>query len=75
MRVVLVMLLVFALTDLLLGVGLLVFVWVEHRRIRRDAAIAGEVLPTATGQLGCLLLLIVVGFGVVYGSIWLLLRE
>ena len=75
MRVALVILLAGASLDLLACAGLLAFVWVEHRRVRREAAAAGEHVPSAAGQFGCLIALGLAGFVVLYGAAWLLLRE
>jgi hypothetical protein len=75
MRTALVVLLVCAATDLILCGALLALVWAEHRRQRRRAAEAGAPLPSAAGQFGCLVALGVVGFVVLYGTAWLLLRE
>jgi hypothetical protein len=73
MRTALVVLLVCAATDLILCGALLAFVWAEHRRQRRRAAEAGQPLPSAAGQFGCLIAFGVVGFVVLYGTAWLLL--
>jgi uncharacterized membrane protein len=74
-RVALVILLVCAAADLVACVVLLAFVWVEHRRMRREAAAAGEPIPSAAGQLGCLFAFAMLGLVGVYGIAWLLLRE
>ncbi|MCE9566160.1 MAG: hypothetical protein K8U57_29410 [Planctomycetes bacterium] len=75
MRAALLVLLVCAAADLVVCAVLLAFVWVEHRRVRREAAAAGEVVPAASGQFGCLIAFGVVGFVLLYGAAWLLLRE
>jgi len=53
-RAALVILIAFAVADLVAFAVLLAFVWAEHRRVRREAAAAGEPIPSAAGQLGCL---------------------
>jgi hypothetical protein len=53
---------------------LLAVVWVEHRRVRREAALVGETVPSAAGQFGCLIAFGLVGLVVIYGVGWLLLR-
>jgi len=75
MRTALVILLLCAALDLLSCAGLLAVAWVEHRRVRREAAAAGEQLPSAAGQFGCLIALGLAGFVILYGAAWLLLRE
>jgi hypothetical protein len=57
------------------GCGLvLVVVCAEHRRVRREAALSGETVPSASGQFGCLVALGLLGLAILYGSGWLLLR-
>jgi uncharacterized membrane protein len=74
-RVALVILLVCAAADLVACAVLLALVWAEHRRMRREAAAAGEPIPSAARQLGCLFALAVVGLVGVYGIAWMLLSE
>jgi hypothetical protein len=71
----LVVLLVCAAIDLAACAALLAVVWVEHRRQLRRAAEAGESLPSAAGQFGCLIALGAAGFVVLYGAAWLLIGE
>ncbi len=61
--------------DLIACAVLLAFVWVEHNRVRREAATTGEVVPSAAGQFGCLFALGLIGFVMLYGVAWLLLSE
>jgi hypothetical protein len=75
MRTALLVLLVCAAVDLVACAVLLAVVWAEHRRVRREAAATGEVVPSAAGQFGCLIAAGLVGLAVVYGGAWLLLRE
>ena len=75
MKTALVVLLVCAALDSAACAILLVVVWVEHRRQRQRAATAGEPLPSAAGQFGFLIALGVVGFVVLYGAAWIVLRE
>ena len=75
MHAVLLVLLVSGTADLIVCALLFAFVWVEHRRVRREAAATGEVIPSASGQFGCLIAFGVVGFVLLYGAAWLLLRE
>jgi hypothetical protein len=71
----LVILLVCAAIDLAFCSILLALVWVEYRRQRRKAAASGQPVSSAAGQFGCLAALAFVGFIVLYGAAWLLLRE
>jgi len=75
MRTALVILLVCAAIDLILCAILLAIVWVEHRRQQKLVAASGEPVKSAAGEFGCLIVLGVVGFVVLYGTAWLLLRE
>jgi hypothetical protein len=54
--------------------SVLAVVWVLHRRMRREAAARGEAIPSATGQFGCLAAAGSVGFVLLYGIAYLLLR-
>jgi uncharacterized membrane protein len=74
MQTALVVLLICAAIDLILCAILLAVVWVEHRRQQKRAAAAGEPVKSAAGQFGCLIAFGVVGFVVLYGTAWLLLR-
>jgi uncharacterized membrane protein len=74
-RVAVLILLVCAALDLVACAVLLALVWAQHRRVRREAAAGGEPIPSAAGQLGCLLAFAVVGLAGVYGTAWLLLQE
>lgn len=74
-RAALFILIVCVTVDLLACAVLLAFVWVEHRRIRSEAATTGEVVPSAAGQFGCLIAFGLVGFVLLYGVAWLLLSE
>lgn len=73
MRVALFVLIVCVVADLVACAVLLGFVWVEHRRIRREAALTGEVIPSAAGQFGCIIAFGCLGFVLLYGAAWLLL--
>ena len=55
-------LIVCAALDLIALGSVLAVVWVLHRRMRREAAARGEVIPSATGQFGCLAVVGLVGF-------------
>ncbi len=68
-------LVVFGAFDLLACAALLAVAWAEHRRVRREAAVTGEVVPSAAGQFGCLAALGLAGFALLYGAAWLLLTE
>jgi hypothetical protein len=73
MRSALLILLLCAAADLI-ACGLLVaVVWVEHRRMRKEAAATGEMIPSAAGQLGCLIAFGLLGLVAIYGAVWLLL--
>jgi len=74
-RTALIVLLACAAIDLVLCALLLVVVWFEHRRQRRRAATLGEPLPSAAGQFGCLIAFAAIGFLVLYGAAWYLLKE
>jgi hypothetical protein len=74
-RTALVVLLVCAAIDLVLCTLLLAFVWFEHGRQRRRAAALGKPLPSAAGQFGCLIAFAALGFIVLYGAAWYLLKE
>ena len=73
MRVALFILIVCVAVDLVACAVLLAFVWVEHRRVRRESALAGEVVPSAAGQFGCLIAFGLFGFVLLYCAAWLLL--
>jgi hypothetical protein len=70
----LLVLLVCAAIDLAFCTILLAFVWVEHHRQRRQAIANGQPMSSAAGQFGCLAAGAVIGFVVLYGVGWLLLR-
>lgn len=57
--------------------GLLIALsWAEYRRVRREAVAAGEPRPpSAAGQFGCIGVVALVGLALLYGAVWLLLRE
>jgi uncharacterized membrane protein len=63
-----------AAADLIGSLLLIVLVWFEHRRVRKEAAAAGESVPSAAAQLGCLSFFALAGVAVIYGTAWLLLR-
>jgi hypothetical protein len=67
-------LVVCAAIDLCAVGGLLAVVWLLHRRMRREAAAKGEIVPSAAGQFGCLLAFGVIGFALLYGIAYLLLK-
>jgi hypothetical protein len=73
MGIALVVLAVLAAADLVAAVVLLGVVWAEHRRVRREAAAAGEAVPPANKQLGCLLFFCLLGIVGLYLSVWLLI--
>jgi hypothetical protein len=72
MRIVLVVILVSIAVDLLASAGLIVLVWLEHRRVRREAAVSGEAISSAGGQLGCLLACLLFGLVIFSVLAWLL---
>lgn len=74
MQTALFVLLVLAAADVAACLVLFVLVWVEHRRVRREAAEAGQPIPSAAGQLGCLVTMAVAGLGGLYLAAWLLLN-
>jgi uncharacterized membrane protein len=74
MKTALLILLICAALDLIACGMLLAVVWVEHRRVRREAATVGEMLPSAAGQFGCLIAFGLLGLAVIYGVGWFLLR-
>jgi hypothetical protein len=74
MEIALLILLICAALDIIACGLLLAVVWVEHRRVRKEAAAVGEVLPSAAGQFGCLIALGLGGLVVLYGTGWWLLR-
>jgi hypothetical protein len=74
-RTALVILLGCAVADLVLCTVVLAIVWVAHQRQRKRAAAAGETIPSAAGQFGCLIAFAVAGFVILYGSAWYLLSE
>jgi hypothetical protein len=74
-RTALVILLICAVIDLAFCTILLAFVWVEHRRQRQHADAAGLPPSDARGEIGCLVVLAVLGFVGLYGAAWYLLRE
>jgi hypothetical protein len=73
MDIALVVLMTLAAADLLGGMVLRAVVWLEHRRVRREAAAAGEVVPPAHRQLGCLFAACLLGAVGLYLSVWLLI--
>lgn len=75
MRTALIVLLVCALVDLVFCVCALVLVWLQYRMMRRAAAAAGEDIPSAAGQFGCLIAAGAGGFALLYGAVWFLVRE
>ena len=74
MQTALVILILLAAADLFTSVLLLSLVWVEHRRVRREAAVAGEVIASANQQIGCLVGFCFLGVFVLILSAWLLLK-
>jgi hypothetical protein len=74
MQTALLILLVCAAMDLIAFVLLLAVVWVEHRRMRKEAALAGETIPSAAGQFGCLIALGLLGLVLIYGVGWIVLQ-
>lgn len=74
MQSALLILLVCAALDLIACGLLLAVVWVEHRRVRKEAAMVGESVPSAAGQFGCLIAFGLIGLAGLYGTGWLLLR-
>jgi uncharacterized membrane protein len=74
MQTALLVLLVCAAIDLIACGLLLAVVWVEHRRVRREAALAGEGVPSASGDFGCLIVMGLLGLVTIYGVGWFLLR-
>jgi hypothetical protein len=74
MQSALLILLVCAAADLIACGLLLVVVWVEHRRVRREAATLGESVPSAAKQFDCLFAFGLIGLVVIYGAVWLLLQ-
>lgn len=75
MGLTLMVLLVCSAIDLLACAVLFAFVWVEHRRVRREAAANGETVPSAAGQFGCLIAFGALGFSLLIGALWLLFGE
>jgi hypothetical protein len=75
MQTALVVLLVCAAIDLVLCSIVLAVVWFAHNRQRKLAAQAGDPIPSAAGQFGCLIALGVIGFVALYWTAWLLLQE
>jgi hypothetical protein len=67
-------LIVCAAIDLVALGGLFAVVWVLHRRMRNEAAARGEVVPSAAGQFGCLFAAGLIGFVLLYGIAYLLLK-
>jgi uncharacterized membrane protein len=74
MRTTLLVLLLCATVDAIACGLLLVIVWLTHRRLRKEAAAAGETLPSAAGQFGCLLMGGLAGLAAIYGAAWWLLN-
>jgi uncharacterized membrane protein len=76
MRPVIVALLLFAIADLVACGLLLLVVWVEYRRQRRQAEEAGQPVPkAATGQFLLLGAIALVGIVALYAAIAFLLEE
>jgi len=73
MQTVLIILMLLAAADLLTSVLLLSVVWIEHRRVVHEAALAGEVVPSANRQIGCVLAFCLAGVVVLSVCAWLLL--
>lgn len=73
MRTALIVLMVCAAADLIACLALVAFVWLDYRRVRREAAAAGTPLPSAAGPLGCLAASALIGLTVLYATVWLLL--
>jgi len=72
MQTALFILMAMAAADLFTTVILLTVVAIEYRRLRREARAAGEAMPSAAGQLGCLFAFALLGLVVLYGTAWLL---
>jgi hypothetical protein len=70
MQTALVVLLAFATVDVIACGLLLAIAWLEHRRVRKEAALAGETLPSAARQFGCMLALGLIGLIGIYGTVW-----
>ncbi len=75
MKIALFVLLAIAAADLFTSVLLLSIVWIEYRRVRREAVAAGEALPPASRELGCLLGCSFLGVVVLIICAWLLICE
>ena len=72
MEIALFILMALAAADLFTTVILLAVVSLEYRRLRKEARAAGEPMPSAAGQLGCLFALALLGLAVLYGTAWFL---
>jgi hypothetical protein len=75
METALFILMALAAADLFTTLILLVVVAFEYRRLRREARAAGQPIPSAAGQLGCLFAFALLGLVVLYGTAWLLFIE
>jgi hypothetical protein len=75
MQTVLIILMLLAAADLFTSVLLLSVVWIEHRRVIREAAQAGEMIPSAHRQIGCVLAMCLIGVVVLCLCAWLLLLQ
>lgn len=69
----LLVLLVCAAIDTAACLVLVGFVWIEHRRVRREAASSGEHVASAAGGLGCLLAFCLLSLIALYAVAWFLL--
>jgi hypothetical protein len=72
MEIALMILMALAAADLFTTIILLAVVSLEYRRLRKAARAAGEPMPSAAGQLGCLFAFAVLGLVVIYVTAWLL---
>jgi hypothetical protein len=71
----LLILLAFAVVDLAFFAVLLAYIWVERRRQRQRIAEGAPAPSPASGEFGCLVGCAVVGFVLLYGAAWWILRE
>ena len=75
METALFILMALAAADLFTTLILLTVVAFEYRRLRREAKAAGEPMPSAAGQFGCLFAFALLGLVVLYGTAWFLFIE
>ena len=72
MEIALFILMALAAADLFTTVILLTVVAFEYRRLRKEARAAGQPMPSAAGQFGCLFAFAAAGLIGLYGTAWLL---